>query len=241
MGTAIQQFSFEDHEIRSQSVDGEPWFVGVDVCAALAIQNARRAISALTPDDVRSTYVIDAVGRQQETYIVNESGLYALIMRSRKPEAKRFQRWVTAEVLPTIRKTGGYSVEGRVSSNLDRAAEIVANIAQSLGTVAVRQEEVERRVIAIEERQKQVDPQEIERRMVELHRLKEELVGGTAGKDAPVTYPGFWRAVKEHVGVASFQNRAALTVPLMEKALEFARNWCFSRGVQPPDLFQSAA
>ena len=87
----------------------EPWFVAIDVCKLLGIRNNRDAMAKLEADDVGSTDVIDAIGRPQNTTLVTESGLYALIFLSRKPEALAFQRWVTKEVLPQIRKYGFYS------------------------------------------------------------------------------------------------------------------------------------
>lgn len=84
---------------------GEPWFVGKDICDALGYANSRLTISRhLDGDDVSKRYVTDKVGRDQETLLINESGLYSLIMSSKLPKAKAFKRWVTHEVLPSIRK-----------------------------------------------------------------------------------------------------------------------------------------
>lgn len=93
--------------IRTTTINGEPWFVAVDVCKALEIQNNRDAISRLDADEkgVAST---DTLGGKQELTIVNEPGLYALVLGSRKPEAKAFKRWITHDVIPTIRKHGAY-------------------------------------------------------------------------------------------------------------------------------------
>lgn len=102
----LQLFNSEQFgTIRTLAVDGEPWFVAADVCKALEIQNVTQALDRLD-DDERSMFNI---GRQGETNVVNEPGLYTLILGSRKPEAKAFKRWITHEVLPAIRKTGMYS------------------------------------------------------------------------------------------------------------------------------------
>lgn len=106
----IQPFAFGDSLVRVVMIEGEMWWVAKDVCACLEIDNHRQALTRLDEDEVISNDVIDALGRPQETSLVNESGLYSLILGSRKPEAKAFKRWVTHEVLPTIRKTGGYGV-----------------------------------------------------------------------------------------------------------------------------------
>lgn len=86
---------------------GEPWFVAADVCQALDVQNSRDAISRLDEDE-KDVVLTDTLGGGQLTNVVSESGLYSLIMGSRKPEAKPFRRWVTHEVLPAIRKNGRY-------------------------------------------------------------------------------------------------------------------------------------
>lgn len=90
--------------IRALSVDDDPWFVAKDVCDALDLSNPSVAVSALD-DDERAKFNL---GRQGETNIISEPGLYKLVMRSRKPEAKAFQRWVTHEVLPALRRDGAY-------------------------------------------------------------------------------------------------------------------------------------
>ncbi|MEH6974731.1 phage antirepressor, partial [Bacillus sp. JJ675] len=97
-------FNYQDQQVRTVVKDGEPWFVAKDVCEILGIKNATQAVAKLD-DDERAMFNI---GRQGNTNIVNEAGLYTLILGSRKPEAKQFKRWITHEVIPTIRKTGGY-------------------------------------------------------------------------------------------------------------------------------------
>ena len=101
----LQIFKSEEFgEIRVVEKEGQPWFVASDICKVLDVQNATQALYRLD-DDERSMFNI---GRQGEANIVNEYGLYNLILASRKPEAKKFKRWVTHEVLPSIRKNGGY-------------------------------------------------------------------------------------------------------------------------------------
>lgn len=100
----ITPFNFEGTPVRTVQIDGETQFVAADVCEALDIQNVAQAVTRLD-DDERSMFNI---GRQGDAHVINESGLYRLILTSRKPDAKRFRKWVTGEVLPTIRKTGSY-------------------------------------------------------------------------------------------------------------------------------------
>lgn len=104
----LQIFKYQDSEVRTVELNGEPWFVLKDVCGVLGISNHKMTAQRLDGDEVSQTDLIDSVGRQQETTVINESGLYNVILRSDKPEAKPFRKWVTAEVLPTIRKHGAY-------------------------------------------------------------------------------------------------------------------------------------
>jgi prophage antirepressor-like protein len=110
-GLKVQAFVFPRtmHTVRI-IIDkhGNPWWVAKDVCEVLGIGNVSDAIARLDDDEFDTIEVTDSIGRKQKTYVVNESGLYSLIMTSRKPEAKAFKKWVTAEVLPSIRKTGSY-------------------------------------------------------------------------------------------------------------------------------------
>lgn len=94
--------------VRTVMQNGEPWFVLKDACAALNISNHKMAAQRLDKDEVSLADLIDTMGRMQKTTIINESGLYSLTLRSDKPEAKEFKRWITHDVIPMIRKTGGY-------------------------------------------------------------------------------------------------------------------------------------
>lgn len=97
-------------QIRTLTIDNEPWFVGKDVADALGYSNTRDALSKHVDDEDKGVANCDTLGGTQEMVIINESGLYSLIMSSKLPSAKKFKRWVTSEVLPSIRKTGSYSV-----------------------------------------------------------------------------------------------------------------------------------
>lgn len=103
----IQVFDFEDNAVRMIEKDGEPWFVAADVARVLEYRDAEVACRALD-DDEKGTLIVCTPGGTQEMRGINESGLYHLVLVSRKPEAKKFRKWVTAEVLPSIRKTGAY-------------------------------------------------------------------------------------------------------------------------------------
>ena len=103
-------FNASNQNIRVQMKDGEPWFVAKDVCDALTLENSRKATASLDDDEKGVSPIVTPSGTQQMT-IVSESGLYNLIFQSRKAEAKAFRKWVTSEVLPSLRKTGRYELK----------------------------------------------------------------------------------------------------------------------------------
>ena len=109
MNNEIQKFDFKGAALRTLTDEaGEPWFVLKDCMSILDLGNPTETVKMFYKDEFSTTEVIDSIGRRQQAYIISEPGLYRLVMRSRKPEAKEFQRWVTHEVLPSIRKHGGY-------------------------------------------------------------------------------------------------------------------------------------
>lgn len=125
----IIPFEFESHALRvNLDAAGQPWFVAADVCAALELPETHKAIARLD-DDEKGRNSIPTPGGQQEMSVVNESGIYNLVLGSRKPEAKRFKRWITHEVLPSIRKTGSYtsttSVAALPSPTQDRVSSLL--------------------------------------------------------------------------------------------------------------------
>ncbi|RGV16381.1 hypothetical protein DWW22_03360 [Bifidobacterium adolescentis] len=109
MNNEIRKFDFRGASLRTLTDGaGGAWFVLKDCMSILDLGNPTETVKMFDKDEFSTTEVIDSIGRRQQTYIISEPGLYRLVMRSRKPEAKEFQRWVTHEVLPQIRKTGGY-------------------------------------------------------------------------------------------------------------------------------------
>lgn len=108
----LTPFSFNGDVVRVVQRDGATWFVAKDVCDALGYSNSRSAIADHLDDDERSTVAnADSRNGGGSLTIINESGLYALVLRSRKPEARKFAKWVTSEVLPTLRKTGHFTAK----------------------------------------------------------------------------------------------------------------------------------
>ena len=113
----IQIFSYNSIEVRTIQKDGEPWFVLKDVCQVLGMHNSRMVADRLDADE-KGVSQIDTLGGKQEMTIISESGLYNVILRSDKPEAKPFRKWVTSEVLPTIRRHGMYATPDTVEKML---------------------------------------------------------------------------------------------------------------------------
>ena len=131
MGSDMQIFKNETFgEIRTAVIDGEPWFVAVDVCRALEIVNSRDALTRIDEDE-KGVVLTDTPGGKQEVTTVNEPGLYSLVLGSRKPEAKVFKRWITHEVIPSIRKNGGYIAGQETMSDVElmaRALIVAQNV-----------------------------------------------------------------------------------------------------------------
>lgn len=109
--------------VRAVEVDGEPWFVGKDVAQALGYSNPRKALADHVDAEDKGVTKCDTPGGEQDITTINESGLYSLVLSSKLPGAKKFKRWVTAEVLPTIRKTGGYQLPKDFPSALRALAD----------------------------------------------------------------------------------------------------------------------
>lgn len=129
-GNNVLDFQFEGHDVRAVAIDGEPWFVGKDVAEALGYKNQRDAIKKQVEVEDKRPNVAIYDGRQnRKMTIINESGMYSLILSSTLPSAKKFKKWVTSEVLPSIRKNGGYiyGQENMSEDELLSRALILAN------------------------------------------------------------------------------------------------------------------
>lgn len=148
MNNALQVFNFEQREVRVVMKDGEPWWVAKDVCDILELSNPSEALKCLDDDERNTLRISEGIRGNPEMNVINESGLYTLVMRSSKPEAKRFRKWVTSEVLPTIRKHGAYMTPAKLEEALLNPDTLI-RLAQTL------KEEREKR--AVLEAQAEVD------------------------------------------------------------------------------------
>lgn len=138
---------FENPEfraVRSILIDGDPWFVAADVCKALELEKTNRALSRLD-DDEKGAHSVSTPGGRQRMSIISESGLYSLILGSRKPEAKAFKRWITHEVIPSIRKHGAYMTDSLLDA-LEAHPEAVPEYLNRLRSENARNRELNRRL-----------------------------------------------------------------------------------------------
>ncbi|HCA74100.1 phage antirepressor [uncultured Bifidobacterium sp.] len=146
---SIQRFDFKGAALRTLTDEaGEPWFVAKDVCDILALSNATVALQSLDDDELTK---FNLGGQHGEANIISEPGLYRLVMKSRKPEAKEFQRWVTHEVLPQIRRTGGYIPTNDTDDDMTILAKAVMIGQRTM-------EEQKRKIAAQSERIKTLEP-----------------------------------------------------------------------------------
>lgn len=138
----VQVWNYEGAEVRTVQIDGEPWFVLADICRELELSTPARVAERLEKDEVSQTHTIDRMGREQKTTIINESGLYTVILRSDKPQAKPFRKWVTSVVLPSIRKTGSYSVrQPNAFENLSPQLQVLIQMETRQKQIEARQAE----------------------------------------------------------------------------------------------------
>jgi prophage antirepressor-like protein len=129
MSKELQVFKFNESDVRAVTINGEPWFVLKDICDVLGLGSPHKVSDRIDNDERSQIPVTDSIGRRQDTTIINESGFYNVILRSDKPEAKAFKKWVTSEVLPSIRKTGSYSL---IPKNFSEALRLAADQAEQI-------------------------------------------------------------------------------------------------------------
>lgn len=126
----MEIFRYDTSPVRTITIDGEPWFIAADVAAVLGYRDAHNAARMLD-DDERGTHLVSTPGGHQRVTVISESGLYTLTLRSDMPDAKRFRKWVTAEVLPSIRRTGGYE-SGRLPAQMPTHPQALRGWAEAI-------------------------------------------------------------------------------------------------------------
>ena len=130
-------------EVRTVVIDGEPWFVGNDCAKALGYKNLYNGVNKNVDDEDRRVSPVESTSGIQQTTIINESGLYSLIFSSKLPSAKKFKRWVTSEVLPSLRKTGGYKIPQTIPEQIQLLAQGNVELNQRVDTLTDRMDRME--------------------------------------------------------------------------------------------------
>lgn len=153
----ITSWNYEGAEVRTVQIDGEPWFVLADICRELEISHVKDTATRIDEDDLGQTEVIDRMGRSQKVWIINESGLYTVILRSDKPQAKPFRKWVTSVVLPSIRKHGAYMTDQALEKALTNP-DFLIQLATQLKTEQEQRRRLETTVAAQSKQMEQDKP-----------------------------------------------------------------------------------
>ncbi|WP_371380875.1 Bro-N domain-containing protein [Sporomusa aerivorans] len=139
-----QIFEYQGQMVRTVIRKGEPWWVAKDICDVLGIKNHSDALSRLS-DSMKGVAITDTLGGKQEVGVISEAGIYKLVFTSRKPEAERFTDWIALEVLPSIRKTGHYSIHNNPNAILKRHLDTAAKLSKGLP----RDKQIELRRLAV--------------------------------------------------------------------------------------------
>lgn len=217
----LQVFNFENHNVRALMINDEPYWVGKDVAKVLGYAEPRSAVSKRVDEEDKGVAKIATPSGVQEMTVINESGLYSLIFSSKLPSAKRFKRWVTSEVLPTLRKTGGYKLPDNPTDILKLTYEALNQTNESVAQHEYRIKELEDNKLlnpgeynyiskAVKNKVKQV-----------MNELDMDLKGKQKGQ----IYHAINRDLNCFIGI---KTRSQFKAKDFDKALEFIQNWQLS-------------
>lgn len=211
----LQVFNFEQLPFRTLEIDGEPYFVGKDVADILGYSNSRKALGDhVDLEDKKDGVTIrDTMGRNQQPTLINESGLYALIFSSRLESAKRFKRWVTSEVLPTLRRTGSYQVKPLTTQ------EQIQLIAQGNNELVERVEAIETSIPVFPGESKHIQ-QTVKRKVTEV--MKNQFNGIPIKKISRKIYPALYRSLYTAFNVPNYQS---IPRGKYKDAIRFIETW----------------
>ncbi|WP_239733361.1 BRO family protein [Mammaliicoccus sp. J-M41] len=212
MTRELQTFNFEELPVRTLTVNDEPHFVGKDVAEVLGYSRADNAIRNHVDEEDKLTHRFSASGQSRNMIIINESGLYSLIFSSKLDSAKRFKRWVTSEVLPTLRKTGSYQVKPLTTS-------------EQIQLIAQGNTELDERVTAIEESypimhgQAKHIQQLVARKVAEIVRNK---FNGYYKETSKKLFAEIYRSIKKIFQVPTYNS---IPRGRYEEAVKFVEQW----------------
>ena len=214
----LQIFNFNNNEVRTVLIDNEPYFVGKDVAEVLGYSNPRKALKDHIDEEDKGVTKCDTLGGKQDLTIINESGLYSLVLSSKLPQAKSFKRWVTKEVLPAIRKTGSYQTP---TNPMDALELMFQAQKQSNEQIAV----IDHRVKELEENAP-LNPGEynfVSKKVSErIRQIKRERCLDLNRQQVSELYKAINREIKVITGV---QTRSQLRQKHLNGVIEFIRDW----------------
>ncbi|MBZ1508900.1 BRO family protein [Leuconostoc mesenteroides] len=227
MTQELQVFNFETSRVRTLNLEDVIWFVGKDVAETLGYSNTRDALYKHVDKEDKNTVAIhDGITRgNPNQVIINESGLYSLILSSKQPNAKKFKRWVTSEVLPTIRQTGGYQLAPK------DPMQVLELMFQSLKMQDYRQERLERKINLIQNSQTISGDQELVLRQIRNDKAIQILGYKGNARYQALSRMVFARISKEFKSKFSIPRYNALLAKDFEKAKRYLMKW------EPDDAF----
>ena len=227
MTQELQVFNFETSRVRTLNLEDVIWFVGKDVAETLGYSNTRDALYKHVDKEDKNTVAIhDGITRgNPNQVIINESGLYSLILSSKQPNAKKFKRWVTSEVLPTIRQTGGYQLAPK------DPMQVLELMFQSLKMQDYRQERLERKINSIQNSQTISGDQELVLRQIRNDKAVQILGYKGNARYQALSRMVFARISKEFKSKFSIPRYNALLAKDFEKAKRYLMKW------EPDDAF----
>lgn len=221
MMNEMQIFNNEEFgEVRTVVIDGEPWFVGNDCAKALGYKNLYNGVNKNVDDEDRRVSPVGSTSGIQQTTIINESGLYSLIFGSKLPSAKKFKRWVTSEVLPSLRKTGGYKVPQTIPEQIQLLAQGNVELNKRVDTLTDRMNKIEMDLPIL--------PIEADRITTAARQKGTSVLGGKGSRaysDRIVrqrVYSTLYGNLKYNFGVRSYKS---IKRNQCDKAIEIIRKW----------------
>lgn len=229
MQNELNVFKFHDEKVRMVVVNDEPYFVGNDVARILGYSNPRKAISDHVYEEDRGVTKCDTLGGVQDLTVINESGIYALVFGSKLPRAKEFKHWVTSEVLPSIRKTGGYKMPSTPEEMIDLLLQNSSNANKRIDKVEEQSKKNEERITNLEDN-RFLNPNEYgylnTQVSVRVKQVKESHKWELSREQNNQLYRAIGREIKQITGVKC---RSQIRFKDFDKVCEFVKTWEPSR------------
>ncbi|MGN0692124.1 MAG: BRO family protein [Oscillospiraceae bacterium] len=227
-------------KVRTIEIDGEPYFIGKDVAEILGYQNGSRDVNRHTDEEDRQKTMIFDGNQDRETIIINESGLYSLILSSKLPKAKEFKRWVTSEVLPSLRKTGSYTVPHM--SEMEMIAKLASNAVNMEKTLEEQNKRIEKLENKADIPIKEIVSETLayscityeQQKMIHLSaklRVLEQLNAERSAKNQRLYYNKLYSDIRRQFGVTSFRNI---------RSRDYRKAICFIDEWEPPHCGKGA-